>query len=372
MRKKLLWTLVGVLIALPIAGALVGTKIFQFQTMAEAGAEFVMPPEPVNAAEVQESQWHPLISSVGSVAAVQGTVVSTEAEGVVRSLNFEPGATVAAGDVLAQLDIDVEQAQLHAAQVDADWARVSLRRAQELGSSQNISQAALDDAVNRVKQAEAQVNYIKALIAKKTVRAPFAGKLGVRSISVGQFLPKGSPVVSLQSLDPVYVDFSVPQQQLGELTEGLLVAVRSDAYPDEAFEGLVTAVSPEIDPATRNVRVQATLANPDGRLRPGMFVALDLALARSEPILLVPATAVQHGPHGASLFLVEGTDALVVRQQFVTLGGRHGDFVQVTEGVKRGDKVVSTGVFKLRPGMSVVIDNSLAPEFSLAPRPENS
>lgn len=379
MPRKLLWTLVGILIALPIGGALVGTKILQFQAMADAGAQFVMPPEPVNVIKITESQWRPVITSVGSVMALQGTVVSTEADGVLRTVDFEPGAAVDAGQTLAQLDVDVEQAQLHAAEVAANWARVALRRARELSSSRNISQAELDSATNAVNQADAQVSYIKALITKKTVRAPFAGRLGIRSISVGQYLPKGSPVVSLQSLDPVYVEFSVPQQKLGELSTGLGVAVAADSYPGHAFDGQITAISPEIDPATRNVRVQATLPNPEGRLRPGMFVSLEVTLARTEPRLLVPATAIQHGPHGDSVFLVEeatndsdNTRSLVLRQQFVRLGARHGDFVVVDEGVKAGETAVTTGVFKLRPGMAVEIDNSLAPEFSLAPKPRNS
>lgn len=377
MRRKLLWALVGILIALPIAGGIVGTKIFQFQAMADAGAQFVMPPEPVNVIEVKEARWQPQVSSVGSVRAVQGTVVSTQAEGVVRSINFEPGAVVKAGDVLVQLDDDVEQAQLESAKVDAEWARVSLRRAQELSKSRNISQAELDTAVTEVKRAEAQVNYIGTLIARGTVKAPFNGRLGIRNISVGQYLAKGSPVVSLQSLDPVYVEFSLPQQRLGELTEGLTIAVRSDAYPEQAFEGRITAVNPQVDPSTRNVRVQATLANGDGHLRPGMFVSLDVVLARTETVLLIPATAVQHGPQGDSIFLTEedpedATKPLVLRRQFVQLGARQGDFVVATEGVKAGDQVVSTGVFKLRPGMTVVVDNSLAPAFSVAPEPKNT
>lgn len=395
MQRKLLWILVGVLIALPIAGAIVATKVFQFQAMAEAGAQFVMPPEPVNVMEVREGRWHPRVSSVGSVMAVQGTVLSTEAEGVVRTINFEPGSQVKAGDVLVQLDTSVEQAQLHAAEVDAEWARVSYRRAQELSKTRNISQAEFDSAATAVKQAEAQVSYIRTLMAKKTLTAPFAGKLGIRRISTGQFLSQGSPVVSLQALDPIFVDFSVPQQSLGDLTEGLAVTVSADAYPERNFEGEITAVDPEIDPQTRNVRVQATLANPDGRLRPGMYVSLDVVLGRSESALLIPATAVQYGPHGNAIFLVEEdqkatrkeggdenqemdgdspdeAEQLVVRQQTVRLGERRGDFVVVTEGVKAGDRVVSTGVFKLRSGMAVMIDNRLAPEFSLAPSPGNT
>jgi membrane fusion protein (multidrug efflux system) len=237
----------------------------------------------------------------------------------------------------------------------------------------------LDSADSNLKQADAQVDNLRAVIAKKTVRAPFAGKLGIRRISVGQFLEKGSPVVSLHSLDPVFVEFSLPQQRLGELAEGLTVMVSSDAYTGQQFQGKITAINPEIDSATRNVRVQATLANADGRLRPGMFVSVDVVLARSEKVLLIPATAVVHGPFGDSVFTVEegkseanGVKPLVAQQRVVRLGLRQGDFVVVTEGVKAGERIISTGVFKLRPGMPVLVDNTLAPHFALTPKPRNN
>ena len=230
-----------------------------------------------------------------------------------------------------------------------------------------------------VKQADAQVDNIQATIDKKVVRAPFTGTLGIRRISVGQFLNKGSPIVSLQSLDPVYVEFSLPQQRLGDLAEGLTVAVTSDSYPDDHFEGKITAVDPDVDPATRNVRVQATLGNADNRLRPGMFVSVDVLLAQTKDVLVIPSTAVMHAAQGDSIFVIEegeadsqGKKALVVRQQTVRLGARRGDFVIAEEGVNAGDQIVSTGVFKLRPGTAVVVDNTLAPEFTFAPRPDNT
>jgi membrane fusion protein (multidrug efflux system) len=211
------------------------------------------------------------------------------------------------------------------------------------------------------------------------MRAPFAGRLGIRRISVGQYLTKGSPVVSLQALDPVYVEFSLPQQRLGVVAEGLDVLVTSDAYPEQEFKGKVTAVNPDVDASTRNVRLQATLTNADSRLRPGMFVSVELVLAQSEKLLLMPATAVNHAPYGDSVFVVaegeagpDGKKQLVVNQQPVRLGARFGDFVVAAEGLKAGDKVVSSGVFKLRPGMPVVIDNALAPDAQLAPKPRNT
>jgi membrane fusion protein (multidrug efflux system) len=379
MLKRLRWVVLGIAIVLPIAGSIVGIKILQSRAIDAASAQHVMAPEPVNVAEVREEQWQPRVSSVGSVVAVQGTVVSTEAEGTVREIKFEAGSAVEAGDELVQLDVDIEQAQLHAAEAAAELARVSFKRAKELIASRTISQAELDSADATLKQADAQVKNLRAVIAKRIVRAPFAGKLGIRRVSVGQFLAKGSPVVSLQSLDPVYVEFSLPQQRLGELAEGLKVAVSSDSYPGQQFEGKITAVNPDIDRATRNVRVQATLANPDGRLRPGMFVSVDTILARSEKVLFIPATAVLHAPFGDSVFVTEegqvgadGTRPLVVRQQFVRLGARQGDFVVATEGVRAGERIVSTGVFKLRPGTPVVINNTLAPKFTFAPKPDNT
>jgi membrane fusion protein, multidrug efflux system len=377
--RTLRWAILGILIALVVAGAIVATKIMQFKTMGAAAARQVIPPQPVNVAEAREEQWRPRLSAVGSVTAVQGTVVSTEVEGIVREIKFQAGALVNAGDELVQLDVEIQQAQLRAAEAAAEWARVSFKRAKELIPSGSVSRADLDSADSNLKQADAQVDNLRAVIGKKTVRAPFAGKLGIRRISVGQFLDKGSPVVSLQSLAPVFVEFSLPQQRLGDLTEGLTVVVSSDAYPGQQFEGKITAINPDIDSATRNVRIQATLANAEGRLRPGMFISVDVVMARSEKVLFIPATAVVHGPFGDSVFTVEegkveanGLKPLMAQQRLVRLGVRQGDFVVATEGVKAGERIVSTGVFKLRPGMRVVVDNTLAPHFALAPKPRNN
>lgn len=378
--KRLRLVSLGVITAVLIVGALVGTKISQFSAMSSAAEKQVMPPQPVNATTVRQELWQPRISSVGTVVAVQGTVISTEAEGVVRKIDFEPGSVVHANDVLVQLDVEVEQAQLRIAEAAADLANSSFKRAKDLLPKHSISQADYDAAAIGLKQARAQVDNIRALIAKKSVRAPFTGHLGIRNISVGQFLAKGSPVVSLQALDPVYVEFSVPQQRLGELMNGLHIAVSVDAYPHQQFAGVITAINPDVDASTRNVRVQATLPNKDDRLRPGMFVEIALTLEHSEHVLTIPATAVLHAPYGDSLYVIEesekagpdGAKPLVVQQKFVRLGAQQGDFVVVTEGVKAGDRIVSTGAFKLRPGMHVVIDNTLAPNFQSAPKPDNT
>ncbi|GGB91361.1 MexH family multidrug efflux RND transporter periplasmic adaptor subunit [Marinobacterium zhoushanense] len=376
MLRKLLLVLLGAVIALPMIAGLAGIKLLQFKTMGDAFAEMTMPPEPVNAAEVFEYTRQPQIPAVGTVMSVQGTMVRNEVEGLVREILFEAGSNIEAGQPLVRLDTELEQAQLREAEATAELSRISLKRAQELRKSKYIAQSEFDSIRTGVKQADAQVDYVRAVIAKKTIRAPFSGTLGIRQISVGQFLNKGDEIVSLQSLDPVYVDFSLPQQHQGELRTGLTVQVKADAYPEQPFEGRITAFNPDVDPATRNIRVQATLSNPQGFLRPGMYVSLEVLKGMTEKVLMLPATAVQYGPYGSTLFVIEASEenpeSLVIRQQSVTLGKHMGDFVEVLQGVKAGDRVVSTGVFKLRPGMTVVVDNSLAPEFKFEPTPNNS
>ena len=378
-RKRLRWSILGILIVVPLAGVLAAVKYAQINTMIKAGENMVMPPEKVNAAEVREEDWRPRLTAVGSVMAVRGALLPAETEGIVRRIAFEPGADVKAGAELVQLNAEVEQAQLREADAAASEARAYLARVKEAAASGSVAASELDAADARLKSADARVENIQATIAKKTIRAPFAGKLGIRQISVGQFLQMGSPVVSLQALDPVFVEFSLPQQRIGDVAEGLTVAVSADGYPGHTFEGRVTAVNPDVDPQTRNVRVQATLPNHDGRLRPGMFVSVELMMARSERLLFIPATAVLNAPFGDSVYVLEekpgaagAPPSLVVQQRFVRLGTRQGDFVAALEGLKAGERVVSTGVFKLRPGMPVEIDNTLAPKFNFAPQPNNT
>jgi membrane fusion protein, multidrug efflux system len=377
-RRATKAALFGTTVGLVIVSAIAGVKALQFATIAEAFANPVTPAERVNAAAVLPQQWEARLSSVGSVVAIHGTEVSTEAEGVVRAIEFTAGAVVQAGAELLRLDDEVEQSRLRAAEAAATLARLSFERANRLIARNAISQADLETAEATLKQADAEVDNIRALIAKKVVRAPFTGRLGIRHVSVGDFLAKGSPVVSLQSLDAVYVDFSLPQQRLGDMREGLEVMVAADSHPGRKFSGVITALESRVDAATRNFRVQATLPNADGALRPGMFVAVDVMLDAAEPVLVIPVTAVANAPHGDSVFVIDqaadgtGTPSLVLRQQPVKLGERRGDFVTVEEGPRAGEQVVATGVFKLRAGMPVIIDNTLAPEFSLSPTPGNS
>jgi membrane fusion protein (multidrug efflux system) len=268
---------------------------------------------------------------------------------------------------------------LRAAEAAADWARVSLKRAQELFDSKTVSQAELDSADAAVKQAEAQADNIRALIARKFVRAPFAGRLGIREISLGQYLNRGSPVVSLQAFDPVFVEFALPQQNLSQLRDGLEVKVTLDAFPGETFSGKVTALNPQVDPSTRNLRIQGTVPNADGRLRPGMFAEVAVVLPEKRDVVVVPLTAVLNSTHGSSVFTVvpgdagpDGKPTMVARHVSVRTGEARGDFVVITEGLKGGERVVTAGAFKLRDGAGVFESPVGSTTPSLEPKTNNS
>jgi membrane fusion protein, multidrug efflux system len=376
-RKSILTAGAGVAGVAAVVAAIAGVKASQISTIGEALAMQVAPPERVNAFGVEQQQWEAHVSSVGSVVAVQGTEVSAEADGVVRAIRFDAGSVVQAGQVLVLLDDEVEQAELRSAEAAAELARLTFERAQRLIAQKVVSQADFEQAEATWKQADAQVDNVRAAIGKKVVRAPFTGMVGIRRVSVGDFLAKGTAIVSLQTVDPVFVEFSVPQRRLAQLQEGLVVTATADSHPGEEFWGAITAIESHVDPTTRNVRVQATFKNGYGSLKPGMFVAVDVTLGVPEAVHVIPATAVVRAQGGDSVFVIEpaaapaGGAALVVRQQPVKLGERRGDFVVVEEGPRPGDQVVSTGVFRLRAGMTVVIDNTLAPEFVLKPTPGN-
>lgn len=379
MLKKVIVYTSTVFGLLVIIVALGGTKALQFRAMGAAAATFVPPPETVTAAPVRDEPWENTLVSTGSVAAVQGVTVGAEMPGKVVQIAFTAGATVAAGDLLVQLDVSSEQAQLRSAEAAADLAKLNLERARALREKNSNSAADLDQAEAQAKQAAAFADNLRTIIAKKTIRAPFAGRLGLRLVNLGQILKDGEAIVTLQTLDPIFVNFSLPQQRLAAISVGATVRVTSNALGEDAIEGKITAIAPEVDTATRNVRVQATLANKSERLRPGMFVSVTVVLPENGRHLIIPATAILYAPYGDSVFVVEekknektGEAQKILRQQFIRTGPARGDFVTVISGVKAGEMIVTTGAFKLRPGMAVVIDNKLAPDAKLAPKPDNT
>jgi membrane fusion protein (multidrug efflux system) len=362
-----------------IVGVLAGVKAMQIRQLIASGAKRVQPPEAVSTLVASEQKWQGLLSAIGSVVAVQGVTVNPEIAGMVKEIAFESGAVVARGDLLVKLDTSSEEAQLRAVEAQEELARLNAERVRKLAAAKTVSQADLDAAEATLKQQLADADNIRATIAKKTIRAPFAGRLGIRQVNLGQFLDAGKPIVSLQSLSPIYVEFSLPQQDLAQLRTGMKVTLACDTYPGRKFEGSVTAINPDLDSSTRMVTVQATLENSDQALRPGMFARVDVLLPEEQNVVVVPQTAVLSAPYGDSVFVVEagqagtnGAPGLVVRQQFVRLGETRGDFIAVKTGLKAGEKVASAGVFKLRNKMAVVENNDVVPGTALAPRPSDS
>jgi membrane fusion protein (multidrug efflux system) len=368
-----LW--VGAIVGLILAfGVLAGTKASQIGTMMKAGAKMVPPPTAVASAKVQEVLWGDRQAAVGSLVAVRGVTLAAELPGLVRQISFESGAYVRAGVPLVRLDTSTEEAQLSAAEADASLAQITLERSRELRRGDAIAQADLDAAEARATQAAAAVATLRATIAKKTIRAPFDGKISIRQVELGQILAAGAPVASLQSVSPIHAEFWLPQQALSSLRVGQHVHVTVDTFPGSSWDGAVTTINPEVDPSTRNVRVRATFDNPDGRLRPGMYAGVEVVGAEQRKLLVIPATAVIFAPYGDSVFVIEEKELAtgrtpVVRQEFVRLGERRGDFVAVTSGLSAGETVVAAGAFKLRNGMTVALNEALGSTPELAPRP---
>ena len=372
------WRLaIGGLLALVIL--LVGIKGLQISKMMAAAKAMTPPPQAVSSAEVREENWAPVLSAIGSVSAVQGAIIAAELGGVVSEIKFENGGVAKKGDVIMKLDASQEEALLRSAEAEAELARTDLERAQGLASQKVVSKAELDAAESKFRRLTAIVDQMRSNIRKKTLVAPFDGHVGIRQVNVGQMINAGQQVVALTSLDPVYVDFALPQQHLAQLSQGLEVRVTTDALPGRVFPGKLTAVNSMVDTVTRNVSVQATLENADHVLRPGMFAKAEVVLPEKSSALVIPGSAVSYAPFGDSVFVIEkkkdektGKETQVIRQQFVRIGEARGDFVSVKEGLKAGETVVSTGVFKLRNGMAVTINNDLAPKPQINPTPVDS
>ncbi|MBU1566260.1 MAG: efflux RND transporter periplasmic adaptor subunit [Proteobacteria bacterium] len=376
MKKKIFFTILGLLL---LAGGIAGIKTFQIKKMINQGKTMVLPPEVVTAALVQKSVWESTLNSVGSLVAVQGVTVAAELPGKVVSIAFEPGSKVNGGDLLIKQDSTTEEAQLRSAEAQIKLAQSNFNRIEQLLARNAISRADFDNADAQLLANKAQADAIRTAIAKKNVHAPFSGRLGLRLINLGEILKEGTAIVSLQTLNPIFANFQLPQHQLSQLKTGYLVRVTSDALAGQAIDGKITAINPQVDSNTRNISIQATLENAKELLRPGMFVDVQVVLPEQNEIIAIPATSILYAPYSDSVFVVDnktdektGQEGKAVRQQFVRLGEKRGDFIAVLSGLKESDTIVTTGVFKLRNGQSVVIDNKLVPEFKLAPKPTDS
>lgn len=375
MAKRMVLMLV---IMLALVGGLGFVKYKQVEAAIAAGANFQMPPTAVTTVVAQKETWPSTMGVIGTAAAIQGVTVSADLPGTIDKIHFESGQWVKEGQIMVELDTRQERAQLANLEAQRDLAGINYGRAQELVKSGVIAKQEYDNAAAQQKATEAQVGDIKAAIARKTIRAPFSGVLGIRQVSLGQYLAAGQAIVSLQTLSPIYVNFGVPQQDSGKVVAGHVLRVTSTDAPGVNFTGRIIALDSVINEQTRNIQVQAIVTNKDNKLRPGMFVQVELPLGSPKQVIPLPASAINYAPYGDSVYIVsnmtdpKGRSYKGVRQQVVKVEGSRGDQVGVISGLNPGDEVVSSGVFKLRNGAPVQVNNAVKPSNSINPNPQDS
>lgn len=375
MAKRMILMLV---VLLAIVGGLGFAKFKQVEAAIAAGANFQLPPTAVTTVVAQKQIWPSTLSVIGTAAAIQGVTVGADLPGTIDKIHFESGQWVHDGDILVELDTRQERAQLANLEAQRDLAKVNYDRAQELVKAGVISRSDYDSAVAQQQATEAQVGDTKAAIARKTIHAPFSGLLGIRQVSLGQYLAAGQAIVALQSLNPIYVNFGVPQQDTGKLILGHVLRITNADLPGMAFAGKITALDSVVNEQTRNIQVQATLTNKNDKLRPGMYVQVELPLGQPRQVVPLPASAINYAPYGDSVYVVvemkdpKGKTYRGVRQQVVKIDGSRGDQVGVVSGINPGDEVVSSGVFRLRNGAPVEVNNTVKPENNPSPKPEDS
>lgn len=372
-RRTLIFAIVALVLFVAVLGVV---KLLQVRAAIAKAASFRPPPEAVTTAVVREEAWPEELHAVGSAVAVQGVTVSADLPGVVDEIAFESGQLVHEGDLLVALDVREETAALASAKAQRVLARSNFARGKTLGDSGVVAAAELDQLRAAAQQSNASAAQISATIDRKRIRAPFTGTVGIRRVNLGQYLAPGTAIVTLETLDPIYVRFSVPQDRLARIEIGAAVRIAT-AGADEELPGTITAIDLAVDEATRNAEVQATIANADRKLQPGMFVDVRIVLDARQRMLTVPATAISHAPYGDSVWVVDeltdddGNTFTGVRQQFVELAGTRGDLVALRSGLAEGDEVVSAGGFKLRPNAPVQVNNEIQPSADPSPRPEN-
>ena len=361
-----------------VFGALFGFVSFRSMMIKQALASLANPPQTVSVTTAAYQEWKPKLTAIGAFRAVNGADLALEAAGVVEKIHFQSGEDVAAGQPLLELRKDTDNAKLESLKATAELQAINLRRDQAQLKIHAASQATVDTDVANLKSANAEVVQQEAVIAQKTLRAPFAGRLGIRSVDLGQYIGAGTVVVTLQALEPIYLDFVLPQQALNGVAVGQTVTATVDAFPGESFEGRIAAISSKVDQASRNVQVRASLANANRKLRPGMFASIDVATGKPERFITLPQTAIVYAPYGDSVFIAQKSDGktprgveFVARQSFVRLGARRGDEVAVLEGLPEGAMVVTAGQIKLRNGSPLKISDSPSPPVEADPKPQD-
>lgn len=374
MKKQLGITFLVIFILTAFLGVVKATQI---QRAIAEYSSFSPPPEAVTTTKVTKADWRESFDTVGSFVSMQGSTLSAKESGNVVAVHFESGAKVKAGDILIEIDHSVEEANLRGATARLELAKQNLERASKLRGQSALALSSLEDSQSKVRQSESEVQSIKAAIERKTIVAPFDGRAGIRTVNVGSFVNAGTPLVPLYALDPIYFNFSVPQQLAPQLAVNTDVSVRVDAFPSRVFAGKVTAINPNIDEVLRTISIQATVQNPQEEILPGMFGSVHFEIGNSISLLVIPSLSVAYAPYGNSVYVVErtrdaeGKESTTARQQIVQLGRSRGDFVSVTKGLTEGDEIVATGSFKLRPGAKIQIKQEGTPTLSLEPTVEN-
>ena len=375
MKKRMVIMLMAVGV---VFGGIFGFQAFKGAMIKKFMSAQAQPPQTVTTIVASSQEWQPQIKAVGSLRAMRGADLAPEVAGLVAAIQFKSGDEVKAGDLLVQLRADSDQARLHSLQANAELADATFKRDQELIKVHAISQATYDADAANLKSTRALAAEQQALVAKKFIRAPFAGRIGIRQVDVGQFIKEGEKIATLQVLDPIYVDFYVPQQELSRLKVGEAVTAATDTFPDETFKGEISAIDPKVDTDTRNVQVRATLKNPEHKLLPGMFATVSIQSGKPQDFVTLPQTAITFSPYGDTVFLVEekgkgadGKPAKVAKQSFVTTGRTRGDQVAILKGVKAGDTVVSSGQLKLKNGTPLIVNNTVTPADNPAPKPQD-
>ena len=372
MTKRMI---IMLLIAGVIFGGVFGFQLFKAQMIKKYMSGNIAPPATVSTIVAQPAEWQPRLTAVGTLRAVRGVDVTSEVAGQVRSLEFQSGKDVAAGQLLVQLNADTDLAQLHSLQASAELSATVYERDQGQYAVEAISKATLDADAADLKVKRAQTDQQAALVAKKSIRAPFPGRLGITTIQPGQYINPGDKIVTLQQLDFLLADFYLPQQQLAQLAAGQSVVLTTDSYAGRRFEGRISAIDPRVDPATRNVQVEARIANPRRELVPGMFATVEVSTGSAQPQLTLPATAISFNPYGATAYVVEhaqgadGKPLLKAQQRFVRTGETRGDQVAVLDGIKAGEEVVTSGQLKLKNGSTIVVNNKVQPSNDPSPAP---
>jgi len=357
-----------------VFGGVFGFQMFKAAMIKKFMSQMAQPPQTVTAGKASFSAWQPKIAAVGTLRAVKGADLSLEVAGVVDQIAFSSGDDVEAGVLLLKLRSDDDLAKLQSLQATAELNEITYERDQKQFKLQAVSQATIDTDAANLKNAKAQVAQQQAILDKKTLRAPFAGHLGIRAVDLGQYLGAGTVIVTLQALDPIFMDFFVPQQAVDQVKIGEQIAVKVDAYKDQTFAGEISAINPKVDASSRNVQVRATLKNADHRLLPGMYATVEIPTGAPENLITLPQTAISFSPYGDTVYIVDdkgagadGKPQLVARQSFITTGATRGDQVAVLKGIGEGDLIVTSGQLKLHNGSSVLIDNTVAPTADAAP-----